>query len=103
MAVSAYRPPSPLPPALVDIYVTSQDDDNVFTVEIGGTGGRSLGDSDGTTNRPTGIAIDEVAGKIYVANFGTSTVVVANLDGTGAISYDLGGILDSPSGIALAP
>ncbi|MGC2425220.1 MAG: PxKF domain-containing protein [Nitrospirota bacterium] len=96
------------------MYVTNYHNNTVSVANLDGTGGESLGDLNGTLVKPTGIAVDMAGGKIYVTNEGvdnidlttTSSVVAANLDGTGGTSLgNLGGILanthEVPLGIAL--
>lgn len=97
------------------IYSANYHNGTVSMANLDGTGGISLGDLNGRLiyssggAGPTGIAVDATGGMIYVTNEGVnndSSVVVANLDGTGGTSLgNLGGILanshEVPLGIAL--
>jgi len=55
----------------------------VTVAKLDGTGGGGL-NVGGLLDDPIGIALDLGAGKMYVSNYGNSTLVKANLDGTDA-------------------
>jgi DNA-binding beta-propeller fold protein YncE len=93
-------PPCPLPvPVRSGMYVANTSD-TVTTAFMAGTGGGSLGNLGGTLDSPHGIALDLAAGKMYVTNYNSNTVTVANLDGTGGTALAVA-TLNLPSGIAL--
>jgi len=61
-----------------------------------------LGNPGGFLNIPSGIALDSVNGKMYIASSGNNKIVRANLDGSGGTDLgNPGGFLNIPSGIAL--
>jgi DNA-binding beta-propeller fold protein YncE len=51
--------------------------------ELNGSGGSTVSVGSASVNQPTGTALDPATNKLYWVNYATSTISVANLDGTG--------------------
>lgn len=64
----------------------------------------NLGDLKGLMDNPKSIALDTENKKMYIANWGNSTIIRANLDGTGAENIgNLNGTVKYPLYIAVLP
>jgi DNA-binding beta-propeller fold protein YncE len=85
------------------LYVTGSDTGRVATAELDGSNGSELSALNGLVGSVKGVAVDPIAGRIYITG-DNSTIVVSDLDGGNAVSLgNLGGLLDHPYGIALDP
>jgi hypothetical protein len=77
----------------------------VIRANLDGSSPASLGNVGGTGVNSLGLALDTVAGKMYVTNYTpTGAIVKANLDGTSVASLGSpNGTLNYPVGIAVIP
>jgi len=90
------------------LYWTNYDENTISSADITGGGGGLLNLTGATLDRPEGMAIDTVTGKLYVASNGgpdsEGQIISVNLDGSGAgVLNTAGAPLSNPEGIAVDP
>jgi len=90
-------------PAAGKIYWSNDEPANRISVaNLDGSGARDLDTGAANVERPFGVAVD--GGRIYWANWNSSTISFANLDGSGGGDLTITGTeVDRPSGIAIDP
>lgn len=94
---AAGRGAAPAAPAPADAQVLKFSKDGTFVLQIGKAGQTGGSDSQTALNRPSGIAIDEAANEVYVADgFGNRRIVVFDAT-TGAFKRAWGAYGEKPS------
>src|SRR5436190_16660063 len=94
---AAGRGAAPSAPAPADAQVLKFSKDGTFVMQIGKAGQVGNNDSQTSLNRPSGIALDEAANEVYVADgFGNRRIVVFDAN-TGAFKRAWGAYGEKPS------
>jgi DNA-binding beta-propeller fold protein YncE len=100
---AAGRGAAPAAPAPADAQVLKFSKDGAFVLQIGKAGQTGGSDSQTALNRPGGIALDEAANEVYVADgFGNRRIVVFDAT-TGAFKRAWGAYGEKPSDENLGP
>jgi len=95
------RGAAPAAPAPADAQVLKFSKDGTFVLQIGKAGQAGGNDSQTALNRPSGLALDEAANEVYVADgFGNRRIVVFDAN-TGAFKRAWGAYGEKPSDEAL--